>query len=142
MARPEEARRWRAAAAKRYDDLISRHPEAFADHAAEFWLAAGGDPKKALALAQTNLRNRRTPRAYELVLQAALAARDMSVACDAAVHTDALPYQWPSLRTLTSRALATCGQPHAQVLDTDRGDDAPPGVRVTTRTGRAADRTN
>ncbi|HEV8611175.1 MAG TPA: tetratricopeptide repeat protein [Thermoanaerobaculia bacterium] len=112
--RPEEARRWRAAAATRYDELIARHPEAFADHAAEFWIAAGGDPKKALALAQTNLRVRRTPRAYELVLQAALAARESAVACDAAVHTGALSHQWPSLRALTSRALVTCGQPHLE----------------------------
>lgn len=108
----KEARRWRAAAATRYGDLIARHPEAFADHAAEFWLAAGGDPKEALALAQTNLRVRTTPRAYELVLQAALAARETAVACDAAGHTAALPHPWPSLRTLTSRALASCGQPH------------------------------
>ena len=107
----EEAHHWRAAAAARYAELIALHPEAFADHAAEFWLAAGGDPQEALALAQTNLRVRRTPRAYELVLQAALAAGESAAACDAASHTGALPHLWPSLRTLTSRALATCSQP-------------------------------
>jgi tetratricopeptide (TPR) repeat protein len=112
--RLEEARGWRAAAANRYDDLIARHPEAFADHAAEFWLAAGGDAKEALALAQTNLRVRRTPRAYELLLQAALAAQESAVACDAAVQTRALPHAWPRLRTLTSRALARCGRQHLE----------------------------
>ena len=36
----DESRRWRRMAAARYDELIASHPEAFADHAAEFWLAA------------------------------------------------------------------------------------------------------
>jgi tetratricopeptide (TPR) repeat protein len=34
--RPLEAEHWRAIAASRYDELVSRHPEAFADHAADF----------------------------------------------------------------------------------------------------------
>jgi hypothetical protein len=32
--------------------LLAKHPEAFADHAAEFWLAAGADPDKGLRLAK------------------------------------------------------------------------------------------
>src|SRR5262249_37183314 len=40
----EEAQSWRARAEARYDELLARHPEAFADHAAEFWLTIGGDP--------------------------------------------------------------------------------------------------
>jgi tetratricopeptide (TPR) repeat protein len=38
VGRPLEAERWRVTAATRYDELMSRHPEAFADHAAEFRL--------------------------------------------------------------------------------------------------------
>ena len=87
---------------------MEQHPEAFADHAAEFWLAAGGDPEKALSLAQRNLEVRRTPRAYELVLQAALAAEETAVACDAAERARAVRYAWPRLRALTSHALARC----------------------------------
>ena len=34
--RPLEAEHWRNFAAARYDELVSRHPEAFADHAADF----------------------------------------------------------------------------------------------------------
>ncbi|HSX77215.1 MAG TPA: hypothetical protein VLQ80_01390, partial [Candidatus Saccharimonadia bacterium] len=34
----DEAHHWREIAAARYDELMVRHPEAFADHAAEFWL--------------------------------------------------------------------------------------------------------
>jgi tetratricopeptide (TPR) repeat protein len=71
--RSEEARGWCARAAARYDELIARHPEAFADHAAEFWLEAGADPHRALWLAQRNLEVRQTPRARELVARALLA---------------------------------------------------------------------
>ena len=44
-----------------------RHHDAFADHAAEFWLTIGGDPERALPLAQQNLSLRQTPRARALV---------------------------------------------------------------------------
>ena len=50
--RDAESQHWRRLAAERYDELLARHPEAFADHAAEFWLAAGADPDKALRLAK------------------------------------------------------------------------------------------
>ena len=59
-----------ARAAARYDELVARHPEAFADHAAEFWLAAGADPHRALSLASRNLEVRQTPRAHELFCRA------------------------------------------------------------------------
>ena len=68
--RAEEAREWRAQAAARYDELLARHPEAFADHAAEFWLQSGTDPDRALSLATMNLEVRRTPRARELLSRA------------------------------------------------------------------------
>ena len=65
-----ESWHWRGGAAARYDELIVRHPEAFADHAAEFWLAAGADPAKALRLAEMNLKVRNTPRARGLLTRA------------------------------------------------------------------------
>jgi hypothetical protein len=49
---------------------MARHPEAYADHAAEFWLTVGGDPRRALRLAQQNLARRPTPRAQALVTRA------------------------------------------------------------------------
>jgi tetratricopeptide (TPR) repeat protein len=73
VGRVEEAREWRARAAARYDELLARHPEAFADHAAEFWLQTGADPHRALSLATMNLEVRRTPRAHELLFRAASA---------------------------------------------------------------------
>jgi tetratricopeptide (TPR) repeat protein len=68
--RPKEADEWRARAAARYDDLLARHEEAFADHAAEFWLEAGAEPVRALSLARRNLEVRQTPRAHELLARA------------------------------------------------------------------------
>jgi tetratricopeptide (TPR) repeat protein len=70
---PDDSRYWRNRAAARYDEIIAVHPEAFADHAAEFWLGVGGDPNKALRLATLNFEVRRTPRGRELLHQAVLA---------------------------------------------------------------------
>ena len=72
--RAEESRHWCRVAAARYDDLVAAHPEAFADHAAEFWLAAGADAHKALRLARMNLEVRKTPQAHELLSLAISAA--------------------------------------------------------------------
>lgn len=60
----QEADRWRASAAARYDELVLRHPEAFADHAAYFWLTAGGDRRKGRQLSWRNRAMRRKARAY------------------------------------------------------------------------------
>ena len=68
--RDGESGHWRQVAAARYDELIACHPEAFADHAAEFWLAAGADSDKALHLAKLNVEVRNTPRARDLLAQA------------------------------------------------------------------------
>jgi tetratricopeptide (TPR) repeat protein len=65
--RTEEAQTWRTEAEARYDQLLARHHDAFADHAAEFWLTIGGDSERALRLAQENLSLRQTPRARALV---------------------------------------------------------------------------
>ena len=75
VGRGAEACEWRARAAARYDELLARHPEAFVDHAAEFWLDAG-DPHRALSLATRNLEVRPTPRAHELLARAMSAVDD------------------------------------------------------------------
>jgi tetratricopeptide (TPR) repeat protein len=78
---PDDARHWRERAAARYDELIAAYPEAFADHAAEFWLAAGGDPRKALTLARVNLEIRKTPRARSLLSHAIAADKAAGAWC-------------------------------------------------------------
>jgi tetratricopeptide (TPR) repeat protein len=66
----EEAQAWRGKAEARYDELLARHRDAFADHAAEFWLTIGRDPERALPLARQNLALRQTPRARALLERA------------------------------------------------------------------------
>ena len=75
--REEESSHWRWQAASRYEELIASRPEAFADHAAEFWLGAGADPDKAERLARMNLEVRNTPRARALLAQAIAAKVEM-----------------------------------------------------------------
>lgn len=73
LGRMEEARRWHALAAARYEVLVASHPAAFADHAAEFLLVGNSDPAKALHLATINFDIRKTNRARELLRRAASA---------------------------------------------------------------------
>ncbi len=104
----EEARHWRDVAAARYDELMVRHPEAFADHAAEFWLTVGGDLQKGRLLAAKNLEIRQTPRAYELMLRAAVATQETAVLCQVAEHLQASEQRGARLRALAGWALASC----------------------------------
>ena len=68
-----DAQRWRGRAMTLYHERMNEHPEAFADHAAEFWLSVGNDPMRALQAARINHRVRDTARSREL-LAAAMAA--------------------------------------------------------------------
>lgn len=81
-----------AAAKKRYEELEQLAPEAYADHAAWFWLGVGKDPPRALRLAQKNLAQRETSEAFELALRAATDAGERSVACDVAARARAFAY--------------------------------------------------
>jgi tetratricopeptide (TPR) repeat protein len=60
-------------ARRRYESLLDRHPLAFADHAAEFYLGPGDDAERAWMLAKKNLANRETPRAFAIAIDAARA---------------------------------------------------------------------
>ena len=71
--RHEEAMEWRARAEARFEELMARHPAAFADHAARFWLSIGGDPLRALGFAKLNLQVRDTPNARSLLSDATAA---------------------------------------------------------------------
>ncbi|MGZ3427961.1 MAG: tetratricopeptide repeat protein, partial [Polyangia bacterium] len=106
----DEAARLRAQAGKRYDALIARHPEAFADHAARFWLAAGAQPRKALPLAERNLLLRPTADAYELAIAATLANDRAARACALADRALALSTASPSLQLTAHRAYSACSR--------------------------------
>jgi len=61
-----EARR----AATEYERLLARRPEAYADHAAFFFIGIGNRPKRALELAEANWKLRDTPRSRKLLEEA------------------------------------------------------------------------
>ena len=101
-----EAEGLRQRVALRYQALVARHPEAFADHAARFLLAR--DAPRALALARLNLAARATPAAYDLALSAAQAAGDETLRCELAAKAEALPYTTARLRALARNGLSGC----------------------------------
>jgi tetratricopeptide (TPR) repeat protein len=98
----------------RYDDLLKKHPAAFGDHAARFFLAEGADPARALALAQANVKLRQSGEAYDLLMEAAVAAKAGPVGCDAAekaLAACAPPTVCSAHRhVLASRAFDGCGK--------------------------------
>ncbi len=73
--RTGDAAAWTGRAARRFDELLGKHKDAFADHGAEFWIDPGGDPPRALRLARHNYALRPTAFACDL-LKRALAAAD------------------------------------------------------------------
>ena len=81
--RAQEAARWRERAGLVYADLLARFGDAFADHAAEFWLGAGQQPRRALDLSRRNAALRPTPWAFDLLARSAAAAGETASACEA-----------------------------------------------------------
>lgn len=73
--RQKEATRARLRAEQGYVALAARHPLAFLDHIAEFWLGAGDDPAEAWIHAQRHLANGASDRALGLAIEAAAAAQ-------------------------------------------------------------------
>lgn len=90
----------------RYDELVDRHPEAFADHAGWFWLDEGKDPGKALALAKKNLAVRTSGKAYELAVLAGIAAGSRDEACRLGTEGVKQPHASEMLRGIVNDACA------------------------------------
>ncbi|MFG3592479.1 hypothetical protein [Bradyrhizobium sp. RDI18] len=72
-------------ARSRFEALLDKHLLAFADHGAEFYIGSGSDPLRALELAQINLRNRPTLRAFEQTYSIALEAGETDAANEISV---------------------------------------------------------
>jgi len=85
----EEGERWKAVAADGFAALMLEAPEMYSDHAAEFWLAAGADPRRAMHAAAINLAARRTPGAIELFANALRADADAPEVCGEALASPA-----------------------------------------------------
>ena len=88
--RTAEATPWINRARAGYDALLTRHRLAFVDHAAEFYTGVGDDGARALQLAEENLTNRHTLRAYRIAMAAAEAANSHARACTIARDARAL----------------------------------------------------
>ena len=101
-----EADRRLAHVRARYDELVDKHPEAFADHAGWFWLDEGKDPAKALALAKKNLAVRTNGKAYELAVLAGIAAGSRDEACRLGTEGAKQPHASEMLRGIVSGACA------------------------------------
>ena len=93
-----------------WERYVAALPEAFADHAARFYLKAGADPRRALALARANLEHRPTEEARALAVEAALAAGEPAPACELArpLADGTRPHQF-----LAWRAFTACGDREA-----------------------------
>lgn len=78
---PTRASTLRTTAQTTYQDLLTRHRAAYAEHGAEFFLNVVNAPETALQLALENLEDRPTSGAFELAVDAALAAGDRDLAC-------------------------------------------------------------
>lgn len=91
---PAKSQDYAAYAKQQYEHYLATYPLAFADHACEFYLAAGADSDRALELALLNLDNRKTPRAYDLALTSASAAGAEALVCELAEESGRLA-AWP-----------------------------------------------
>jgi hypothetical protein len=113
----EEGDRLRQIAAARFEALCRARPEAFAAHAARFWLGPGGDVARALALAERDFAARPTRDAALLLVEAATAAGDAARACAAADRAIGRGRPTPALRLAAARAYAGCGKlPQSEAL--------------------------
>jgi tetratricopeptide (TPR) repeat protein len=72
---PSEAERTVAA----YELLLARRPEAYADHAAAFFMGVGNRPQRAFELALANRKLRDTPRSRRLLAKALRNAQQVSI---------------------------------------------------------------
>ncbi|WP_331373377.1 tetratricopeptide repeat protein [Sinorhizobium chiapasense] len=71
-------------AAEAYERLLACRPEAYADHAAVFFMGIGKQPKRAVELALANLELRDTPRSRKLLTRAQHGAQGAALLHEAA----------------------------------------------------------
>jgi tetratricopeptide (TPR) repeat protein len=105
QGRLAEAEQHLAAARSGFELLLEQHLLAFADHGAEFYAGSGNVAARALDLAQTNVANRPTLRAYEQAYAIAIDAGE----ADAAIELLAAATQrWGATAAFGRSSLATC----------------------------------
>ena len=95
-------------AAKRFDELMTKYPAAFADHAARFWLDAGSDLAKAEDAAKKNFQVRKSPASYTLMLEVLKEKKDDKSLCELSADAKKLPYPSSELTDVLKSIEATC----------------------------------
>ena len=108
LGRAGEAPAFVARARARYEELVTKHPEAFSDHAGSFYLGLGADPARALTLAKANAANRPNEAAIDLLLLAATATGAQEDACAAATLGTSLKYATAIFRATVAAAGRGC----------------------------------
>jgi tetratricopeptide (TPR) repeat protein len=68
-----------------YERLLARRPEAYADHAAAYFLGVGNRPERALELALANFKLRDTPRSRRLLARAQQRVQQVSPTPEVAI---------------------------------------------------------
>lgn len=109
-----EAKKATDAARARYEELLAKHPEAYADHAARFYLGAGNDSKKALDLAAKNAKLRPTEEAIDLWMAAAAAAQSKDGICASALAMKDLRYASEQRKRIAAAASNGCSDAGAK----------------------------
>ena len=93
------------AARSGFDVLLGKHLLAFADHGAEFYSGAGNDAARALELANANVVNRPTLRAFEQAYEIAMVVGEQRVACDFLAEATR---RWGETNAFQQSPLAAC----------------------------------
>jgi tetratricopeptide (TPR) repeat protein len=88
-----------------FEELLSKHLLAFADHGAEFYSGSGTNPQRAFELASINLANRPTLRAFEQAYEAAVGTEETRVASEFLV---AARSRWGGTTAFGLSPLAKC----------------------------------
>ena len=103
MGRVAEAEVQMQAAQSGFELLLNKQLLAFADHGAEFYSGSGNDARRAFELANINLANRPTLRAFEQAYEAAIAA---DLPEDAAEVLTAARNSWGTTKAFRVSSLA------------------------------------
>ncbi len=92
----------------RFEEVLAKHPEAYADHAARFFLGAGNDVQRALVLAKGAATRAPSEETLELWLLAAGVAGATNQACAAIAAADKTSCPLRGSRARFDAARKTC----------------------------------
>ncbi len=100
---------WSAQLKDRFDAAAQRNDSLHEQEAARFALDLQADPKKAVALATANYQTQKEPRDAEILMRAALAAKQPAAAQHALAWLQASGYEDPALKALAAQLAQLSG---------------------------------